>query len=180
MEVLNPIAAAIALLGIHTLKPYHSLLMNSDTNYSTLLNAFPQLYEELSSTIHGSQLLKTDQLFSFVSNETLKNSLPGDDLLQTIPDCCETYPQEIEKLISLCLQKFAAGFAHQKGAIFGFSNKSNGDTGTILKISELNEKDLQQLNNVPVHNIGEERSVGLFNNKFLGEGGKILTQLQEK
>ena len=108
--------------------------MNPDTNYSTLLNAFPQLYKELSSTIHGSQLLITDQVFSFVCNETFKNSLPDDDLLQTIADCCETYPQEIEKLISLCLQKFAAGFAHQKGAILGFSNKSNDDIGTILKI----------------------------------------------
>ena len=85
MEVLKPIYAAIALLGIHILKPYHSLLMNPETNYSTLLNVFPQLYEEL-STIHGSQLLKTDQVFSFVSHETFRNSLPDDDLLQTISD----------------------------------------------------------------------------------------------
>ena len=69
------------------------------------------------------------------------------------------HPQEIEKLISLCLQKFAAGFVHQKGAIFGFSNKSRV---------------------IQLRNYFEERSVGLFNYEITLEGGKILTQLQEK
>ena len=32
MEVLKPIYAALGLLGIHILKPYHYLMMDTDTN----------------------------------------------------------------------------------------------------------------------------------------------------
>ena len=35
MEILKPTYVAIALLGIHILKPYQFLLMDSDTSYST-------------------------------------------------------------------------------------------------------------------------------------------------
>ena len=43
------------------------------------------------------------------------------------------YPQEIKRLITLCLKKFADSLAHQKGAIFGFSNKPCRDTGLFWK-----------------------------------------------
>ena len=95
-------------------------------------------------------------------------------MIGALIDCSELYPQEITQLITICLQKFASGFAYQKGAIFGFSNNSNDDTKTVLKIAELNEQQLQQLNNVPIQNIGEERSVGLFNYE-IGLRGKRNT-----
>ena len=35
MEVLKPIYAAIAFVGIHILKPIHHLFLDKDTKYST-------------------------------------------------------------------------------------------------------------------------------------------------
>ena len=62
-----------------------------------------------------------------------------------------------------CLRKFADGFAYQKGAIFGFGPKAGDDTGTVLKIADLDKEQLHNLDTgVPVHNIGQERSVDLF------------------
>ena len=56
-------------------------------------------------------------------------------------------------------------FSIKKGAIFGFGEQVNDDTGSVLKISELDEKKIEDMNQskVPVHNIGEERSEGFFN-----------------
>ena len=39
MEVLKPIYAAISLVGLHILKPFHNLILDKDTTYSTLLNS---------------------------------------------------------------------------------------------------------------------------------------------
>ena len=47
MEVLKPISATISLVGLHILKPFHNLISDNDTTYSTLLNSFPKLYEEI-------------------------------------------------------------------------------------------------------------------------------------
>ena len=47
-EILKPIYAAISLVGIHISRPFHKLLMH--TVYSTLLEAFPKLHQELQCT----------------------------------------------------------------------------------------------------------------------------------
>ena len=47
MEVLKPIFCATSLIGIHITGPYLELLVNTNTNYDTLSEAFPKLYEEL-------------------------------------------------------------------------------------------------------------------------------------
>ena len=39
MEVLKPIYAAISLVGLHILKPFHNLILDKDTTYSTLVNS---------------------------------------------------------------------------------------------------------------------------------------------
>ena len=83
MEVLKPIYAAIALLGTHILKPYHHLLMKPDTNYSTLLKAFPQLHNE-PTTIPAEKLLTKEQVFFFVDKDTFTYSLPDKDLIEAL------------------------------------------------------------------------------------------------
>ena len=52
--------------------------------------------------------------------------------------------------------KFANGFAHQKGAIFGFGHQKDDDTKTVLKISNLDQDSLNKLNKVHIHNLAEE------------------------
>ena len=71
----------------------------------------------------------------------------------------ENYSHEIAQLLTLSLKKFAAGFALQKGAIFGFGDNAEKDTGTVLKISNLNDVEMKELDNAQVHNLSEERLV---------------------
>ena len=83
-------------------------------------------------------------------------------------------------MLSISLQKFAKGFSHQKGAIFGFGENSNNDTGSVvrisrlLRISRLGETEIEHRSQskVPVHNVGKERNVGFFNYEIEFRGKK--------
>ncbi|XP_066926157.1 uncharacterized protein [Clytia hemisphaerica] len=163
MEILKPIFAAISLLGIHVTIPYHALLMNTETNYSLILKSFSQLYKELTE-IQASRLLTLDRVFTFVSEDTFQNSLPKKKfLLESLQENINKYPKEIEKIIRIALEKFAEGFHHQKGAIFGFGKNADDETN-VFKISTATSDELEKLDAyVDVHNIGEERNVGSFN-----------------
>ena len=179
MEVLKPIYRAISMLGIHILKPFHELLIHPETNYTISLKSFPKLYSE-STSIEPEKLFKIDHVFKFVTEEMFKDCLPDNDLLHVLSQCCEKYPQEIQQLITLCLKKFADGFAHQKGAIFGFSDKSCRDTGSVLKISDLDKEELNVLNTVQVHNLGKEHNVELFNYEISIRGKKNFEAASQK
>ena len=89
-------------------------------------------------------------------------------------------PKEIQQLITLCLKKFADGFAHQKGAIFGFSDKSCRDTTPVLKISDLDKEELNVLNTVQVHNLGKEHNVELFDWEISIRGKKNFEAASQK
>ena len=45
--ILKPIFCAVALVGIHITKPFQALIIDPDTDYSTLAIAFPKFCEEL-------------------------------------------------------------------------------------------------------------------------------------
>ena len=47
LKVLMLIYAAISLVGLHILNPLQNLMLDKNTTYSTLLNSFPKLNEEL-------------------------------------------------------------------------------------------------------------------------------------
>ena len=68
MEVLKPIYAAISLVGLQILKPFHNLIFDKDTPYSTLLNSFSKLYEELNST-SPKDMLTLNQVLKFSKPE---------------------------------------------------------------------------------------------------------------
>ena len=46
-ELLKPIYGAIALLGLHITRPFHTLLIDPTTTYSTLMVSFKILYKDL-------------------------------------------------------------------------------------------------------------------------------------
>ena len=79
MEVLKPIYAAIAIVGVHILKPFHHLILDKSSKYSTLLKSFPKLYEELIS-ISPDQMLTLEHTFKFATQDQFKNALPNEDL----------------------------------------------------------------------------------------------------
>ena len=126
----------LALLGIHILKLYHYLLMSEDTNYSILVKAFPILYIEL-NVIQPSLMLKKEKCFLFFSNDLFKKWKLEKEILEELLGCCQQYSNEIVQILKLSLKKFAYGFALQKGAIFGFGEMSDKDTGSVLKKSSL-------------------------------------------
>ena len=91
MEVLKPIFCATSLVGVHITGPCQYLLINVDTSYDTLLQAFPTLSQELSN-IKGTDMLNTGrQIFNFVENNIFKTSLPKECILHSINSCMREY-----------------------------------------------------------------------------------------
>ena len=84
------------------------------------------------------------------------------------------------RLLKFCLAEFAAGFALQKGAIFGFGEEANYDTGTVLKISDVSKEQLEVLDKIQTHNLGEERSVGFVNYEIGIRGKENLNCVSKK
>ena len=72
MEVLNFFVWATSLIGIHITGPHQFLLINVDTRYDTLLQAFPTLCQELNN-IKGAGILNTERkMFNFLENSIFK------------------------------------------------------------------------------------------------------------
>ena len=96
MEVLKPIYAAPALLGVHILKPYHYLLMDQNTKYSTLLHAFPCLYRELKE-VPPSSMMKNAQCFNFVSEAIFKKRYQIKQFLMNFLVAANAIPLKLNK-----------------------------------------------------------------------------------
>ena len=65
----------------------------------------------------------------------------------------------------------------QKGAIFGFGQSADQPTGAVLKLATLKDKAI--LADTPVHNLGEERSVGMINYELNLRGRKNISSCSE-
>ena len=77
MELLKPIYGAIALLGLHINRPFHVLLIDPSTTYSTLMVSFKRLYEDLTE-IPAKNFLTTDQVAYFVTKDIYKKLEPNE------------------------------------------------------------------------------------------------------
>ena len=138
-EVLKPLYAATALLGIHIMRPFQRLIIDVDTSYDTLLSAFPKLHAEFTE-VDPNILLTSEQVFQFIPNKMFKEALPSENLLTNLILYSTEYKEDVVKILKICLSKFELGFHKQKGAIFGFGSSAGEDTGSILKISSLENK----------------------------------------
>ena len=180
MEILKPIFASISLLGIHITRPFHTLLIDPKTTWTTLQAAFKKLYHDL-VTIPVDHYLTVDQVVTFVSSETYKSSLPEVCLLEKLKDMMQVYDSEIKTILILAMKMFADGFDHQRGAIFNFGPSAEKDTGTVLNISNAESAVIQKLDaNVPVHNMLEERNVGIINYGLDTRGKAQLKSVSRK
>ena len=92
--------------------------------------------------------------------------LPNSKLSQNLIIVAQEYSHEVRQLINLLLKKFAYAFEYQKVPIFGFGEKKSGDTETVLKLRDLDDEKISQLNQVQVHSLSEEQSVGFANYKL--------------
>ena len=185
MEVLQPIHAAISLFSLHILKTFYNLILDKDTTYSTFLNSFSKPYEELNSTsLKDMQTL--NQVFKFSKPKHFKNTLLNWELSQNLINVAQEYSREVCQLISLL---FGYGFEYQKGAIFGFGEKNSDNTGTILKLCDLDDEKINQLIQVQIHNHSSNTPLpppfpsylqrgGIDFLKFLNKGGDEIFFLE--
>ena len=123
MEILKPIFAAISLLGIHITRTFHALLLDKQSNYSTLLNSFQLLYDDL-TMIDATDFLTTRKECKFVADHIFNHSLPERCLLDALEQHIKDYPEEIKQILHVALKMFADRFAHQKGTVFGRKNRT--------------------------------------------------------
>ena len=180
MELLKPILCATALIGIHYTRPYLALLLNTETNYDTLLETFPILYQDFLNT-DIDQLLQADRrVVTFINDKKFKSSLPKECLRASVNSCASTYKKEIKKLLGIILPRLADVFSEQRGAIFGFGPKADDSTGTLLKISTTDKETREKLNKTPIHNLNEERSVGFVNYEIHIRGKQCLDSVSRK
>ena len=115
MPILRPIFCAIALVGIHITKPFQALLIDVDTNYSTLAIAFPKLYDEL-KTIHTIDLCSTTiQVLTFMSNEAFESCIPEKAVCQAIDDCIQVYKEQIVPLMKVIISKLLIVLIYNEG-----------------------------------------------------------------
>ena len=68
MELLKPIYGAIALLGLHITRPFHTLLIDPSTTYSTPMVSFKRLYKDLTE-IPAKSFLTTNLSCLFCDKE---------------------------------------------------------------------------------------------------------------
>ena len=128
LEVPKPICTAIALLGFRITLPFHTLLMDDTTVYSTVLEAFPTLNQEM-LTFHPSDLLTTkNQVLNFVNPNLCKTSKPIEIILESSQSFTELYSNEVQVLIKILLKMFAEGLEYQKGATFRLEESAVEDT----------------------------------------------------
>ena len=180
MELFKPVLSATALIGVHIGRPFLSLLLDKETTYETLIKAFPTLYTELVN-LNYEQFLQTDEMVcKFVTEEKFKKSLPENCLLESLQGFVSHFRKDVLKVIQIIIPRIAEGFAIQRGAIFGFGAQKDEDTGKIFKISTANEAKRQKLNQAPVHNLNEERSVGWVNQELDVRGKCFLESVSKK
>ena len=95
MEILKPILCASSLLGIHFTRPFLSLLLDTSTNYETLMKKFPIFYNDLNEVDVTSMLQTSTRVAEFIDDEKFKMSLPKPCLLETINTCAIQYKEEV-------------------------------------------------------------------------------------
>ena len=157
MELLEPIYGVIALLALHIARPFHTLLIDRSTTYSTLMVSFKRIYKDLTE-IPAKNFLSTDQVAYFVTNDIYEKSKPDEYLLQFLEESIKVFSSDIEKLIAIALPKFASSFNTQKGAIFGFGPSAELEpTGNVLKLCNTDSNTLDKLDtHVQIHNLALE------------------------
>ena len=75
MELFKPVFCATALVSIHIGRPFLSLLLDSETNYDTLIAAFPQLHKDLTTADINSFITITEGACNFISEEQFKTKV---------------------------------------------------------------------------------------------------------
>ena len=74
----------------------------------------------------------------------------------------------------------AEGLSIQHGALFGSGPKAKESARTLLKLSTASDAAKEKLNQAPIHNLNEERSVGFITHEFNIRGPDQLEPASKK
>ena len=172
LEYLRVLAAVLVIVGVHLVEPYLHLTSSSATTWQTLVEAFPSLFNDLSSTKPELMLDLTTPAFSFVSKDRFQHCLYPSDLLQPTIEVIEQYRSEVCHCLQLLLPMLAKGWKQQRGELFDFGGVNNNkENDNPMKIKNL---DQEKLENAPVHNLDSERAVGSVNYGLKVRGAKEI------
>ena len=113
MELLKPIYGAIALLGLHITRPFHTLLIDPSTTYFTLMVSLKRLYKDLTE-IQAKNFLTTDQVAYFVTRDIYEKSKPDEGILQFLEELIKACFSENEKNYCNSFTKICKWFRYTK------------------------------------------------------------------
>ena len=74
----------------------------------------------------------------------------------------------------------AEGFSIQHGALFGSGPKAKESAGTLLKLSTASDAAKEKLNQAPIHNLNEKKSVGFVTHEVNLPGPDQLEPASKK
>ena len=153
-----------AIIGLHLINPFLSLTMSTKTSYSDLIEIFPKMYEELKNP-NPSKFLQTEKpALSFVSENRFKQCKYKEELLTSLNNFITEHGESLKDLLNKLLPRLGEAFQNQKGHIFGFGNINAKEEYRVDLL------EASQLENVPINNIAEERSVGYVNHELKVRG----------
>ena len=125
-EYLKFVWAAAGLLSIHIYEPYLTLIIDLNTRQSELLKIFPNFYQEMLCPKTSFCQLKEPALKSIAIGWKSPYSKAFDeDIVRSLETYLETADEKLmDTHIHSVLQRFAVGFARQKGEAYGFGEQS--------------------------------------------------------
>ena len=95
LDYLRVLAAATVVIGVHLVEPYLNLTTSSSTTWQKLVEAFPSLYTDLTTTKAEKLLDLSSPAFSFVSTTRFEQCLYSPDLLQPTKQVIEQHKVEV-------------------------------------------------------------------------------------
>ena len=168
LEYLRVLTAVTVIIGVHLVEPYLSLTTSSSTTWETLVEAFPTLYTDLTTTKAKLLLDLTSPAFKFISEDKFKQCLYPAHILQPTVEIIETYREDVLLSLRILLPMLAEGWKLQRGDMFDFG-ESSGESSM-----KINNYDQDKLKTAPVHNIDSERAVGSVNYGLSVRGSKQI------
>ena len=169
LEYVRVLAGVVVALASHLILPFISLTSSSATTQSKLIEAFPKLYTDLTTT-EVERLLDLDSpAFHFISSERFQQSNFPEHLLVPARLVLTENRQLAIQVLKLLLPRLAVGWERQRGDEYSFG--PNQDPEARDRIALMNQEKLEL---APVNNLDPERSVGFINHERSVRGATQL------
>ena len=103
------------------------------------------------------KLDKTKPAFKFLSQERFDHVKYSDELLKGLKCCIEKYRQQLVNVLTILLPRLVQRIETQRGGQYQF-----GESVDESAPNQLQNMNLANIDNAPVHNLDSERAVGFM------------------